>query len=85
MREKCIHPKGNGIFVDNITTCVEMVRRGLGWSIVPEICLRDFDGIVEPLAFENGEPFVRSTYIMYNNNVMELPQVSAFIELLKNS
>ena len=85
MREKHLHPKSNGIFVDNITTCVEMVRRGLGWSIVPEICLRDFDGIVEPLTFENGEPFVRSTYIMYNNNVMELPQVSAFIELLKNS
>ena len=85
MREKCLHPKGNGIFVDNITTCVEMVRRGLGWSIVPEICLKDFDGIIEPLTFDNGEPFVRSTYIMYNNNVMELPQVSAFIELLKNS
>lgn len=85
MREKHLHPKSNGIFVDNITTCVEMVRRGLGWSIVPEICLKDFDGIVEPLTFDNGEPFVRSTYIMYNNNVMELPQVSAFIELLKNS
>lgn len=62
-----------------------MVKRGLGWSIVPEICLKDFDGIAEPLVFENGEPFVRSTYIMYNNNVMELPQVKAFIDLLKNS
>ena len=85
MRENHLHLKSNGIFVDNITTCVEMVRRGLGWSIVPEICLKDFDGIVKPLTFDNGEPFVRSTYIMYNSNVMELPQVSAFIELLKNS
>ncbi len=85
MREKYLHPKNNGIFVDNITTCVEMVQRGLGWSIVPEICLKDFDGIVEPLTFDNGEPFVRSTYIMYNNNVTELSQVRAFIELLKNS
>lgn len=85
MREKHLHPKNNGIFVDNIITCVEMVRRGLGWSIVPEICLKDFDGIVEPLIFDNGEPFVRSTYIMYSNYVTELPQVRAFIELLKNS
>ena len=85
MREKHLQPKNNGIFVDNITTCVEMVKRGLGWSIVPEICLKDFDGIADPLVFENGEPFVRSTYIMYNNNVMELPQVKAFIDLLKNS
>lgn len=85
MREQCIQPKNDNIFVDNITTCVEMVQRGLGWSVVPEICLENFDGIVEPLTFKNGEPFVRSTYIMYNNNVTELPQVKAFIELLKKS
>ena len=84
MREQSIQPKNNGISVDNITTCVEMVQRGLGWSIVPEICLKNFDGIVEPLVFENGEPFVRSTYLMYNSNVAELPQVKAFIEMLKN-
>lgn len=85
MREQCIKPKNDNIFVDNITTCVEMVQRGLGWSVVPEICLENFDGIVEPLTFKNGEPFVMSTYIMYNNNVTELPQVKAFIELLKKS
>lgn len=85
MREQSIQPKNNGITVDNITTCVEMVQRGLGWSIVPEICLKDFDGIIEPLSFENGEPFVRSTYLMYNSNVAELPQVKAFIEMLKNT
>lgn len=85
MREKHLQLKNSGIFVDDITTCVEMVQRGLGWSIVPDICLKNFDGIIEPLTFDNGEPFVRSTYIMYNNNVTELPQVNAFIELLKNS
>ena len=83
MRENNIHRKTNGIYVDNITTCVEMVKRGLGWSIVPEICLGDFDGIVKLLTFANGEPFVRSTYIMYNSSVLELPQVNAFINLLK--
>lgn len=85
MREKCIHPKKGGIFVDNISTCVEMVQRGLGWSIVPEICLQNFDGIVEPLIFENGEPFVRSTYLMYHAHTADLPQVYAFIDLIKHS
>ncbi len=85
MREKSIQPKNNGVFVDNISTCVEMVQRGLGWSIVPEICLDHFDGIIQPLIFDNGEPFVRSTYIMYNSNAMELPQVKAFIDLIKHS
>lgn len=85
VHEKHLQLKHSGIFVDDITTCVKMVQRGLGWSIVPDICLKNFDGIIEPLTFDNGEPFVRSTYIMYNNNVTELPQVNAFIELLKNS
>ena len=37
-----------GFCVDSITTCVEMVKRGLGWGIVPEIGLNDFDGCVRP-------------------------------------
>jgi DNA-binding transcriptional LysR family regulator len=68
-----------GIHVDSITTCVEMVRRGIGWTIVPEICLEGFDGLIMPLSFVNGEPFTRSTYLMYMDSVAELPQVSAFI------
>lgn len=74
----------HGICVDNITTCVEMVRRGLGWGIVPEICLQDFTGYVRPLYFSNGEPLIRSTYIMYSNQILALPQVKAFIDLVKN-
>ena len=37
--------------VDGLSTCVAMVKAGLGWSIVPEICLNYFDGISEPLFF----------------------------------
>lgn len=83
MREKSIVPSNDGIFVDNITTCVEMVERGLGWSIVPEICLNNFSGYVEPLYFKNGEPLERSTYIMYYKDVYKLPQVEAFIEMIR--
>ena len=83
--EKSIIPNVDGITVDNIMTCVEMVERGLGWSIVPEICLDNFKGIINPLSFNDGEPFVRSTYIMYNRDAYKLPQVKAFIDLLKLS
>lgn len=73
-----------GIFVDNITTCVEMVSRGLGWAVVPDICLKDFKGHIRPMSFANGEPFVRSTYLMYFDNILSLPQVEAFITTVKN-
>ena len=72
-----------GFCVDSITACVEMVKRGLGWGIVPEIGLNGFDGCVRPCIFENGEPFVRKTYLMCQKGALALPQVNAFVELLK--
>lgn len=45
MHEKGIRPQSGGVHVDNIRTCVEMVTRELGWSIVPEICLGGFTGL----------------------------------------
>ena len=69
--------------VDSITACVEMVKRGLGWGIVPEIGLNGFDGCVRPCIFENGEPFVRKTYLVCQKEALALPQVNAFVELLK--
>jgi len=53
-------------------------------GIVPEICLKDFKGNIRPLFFANGEPFLRSTYIMYSSQILALPQVKAFIDLIKN-
>lgn len=84
MHEQNIHITSPGIFVNNIETCVEMVNRKLGWTIVPEICLHSFKGFVLPLTFANGEPFVRSTYLMYSDNYKQLPQVEAFINIVKD-
>lgn len=61
--------------VDGLSTCVAMVQAGLGWSIVPEICLNYFDGISEPLFFADGTPLSRSTYLLYRKRESELPQV----------
>lgn len=71
--------------IDNIDTCKEMARLGLGWAILPKICLDDFDGHVEELQFLDGTPFVRSTYILYKHSYYELPQVKLFLELLMSS
>ena len=42
--------------VDNIMVCREMVERGLGWALMPEVALDNFKGYVKPCTFENGEP-----------------------------
>lgn len=85
MHENGYSDQNNGLYVDNITTCVEMVKLDGGWAIVPEICLKDFEGDIVPLKFANGEPFVRPTYLMFSDIVLELPQIKTFIDLLRSS
>ena len=68
--------------VDGLSTCVAMVEAGLGWSIVPEIGLGSFGGIVEPLFFADGTPLTRSTYLLYRKKESELPQVREFIRMV---
>lgn len=58
-----------------------MVEQGLGWSVLPDICLDRFDGIVLPIQFSNGERFARRTHILYRPDYLLLPQVKAFIEM----
>lgn len=68
--------------VDGLAACVSMVQAGLGWSIVPEICLSYFDGLSEPLFFADGTPLTRSTYLLYRKREYELPQVREFIRII---
>ncbi|KZL90449.1 LysR family transcriptional regulator [Clostridium magnum] len=70
--------------IDNIGTCLEMAKHGLGWAILPKVCLDDFDGYVEDLYFADGTPFTRSTYILYRSSYYSLPQVKLFIQYLKD-
>ena len=68
------------LWVDDIGSCLEMVSRGIGWSILPEICLKQFDGQITPLYFKDGTPFTRSSHILYKHDYFELPQVKKFIQ-----
>lgn len=83
LHEQGLDPRGSGFCVDSISTCMEMVRRGLGWGIIPEIALKGFDGVARACRFKDGEPFVRKTYILCTDDAARLPQVSVFIDLLK--
>ena len=85
MHEQNLNPRTNGVCVDSITACTEMVKRGIGWGLLPEIALENFHGCKKPCTFTDGEPFIRRTYILCQREAVELPQVNAFMEILKNS
>ncbi|MBR2604688.1 MAG: LysR family transcriptional regulator [Clostridia bacterium] len=70
------------IIVDDINSCKAMAECGIGWCVLPKICLDGFKGIVKPLYFSDGTPFLRSTYALYHAAYGELPQVNAFLKVL---
>lgn len=83
MHENHLSTGPAGCCVDSITACAEMVRRGIGWGPLPEICLGGFEGAIRPCLFADGEPFVRDTYVLYQREILKLPQVAAFLDAIK--
>lgn len=72
--------------VDQIATCRALLIEGVGVTVLPELVVKDFDKDqfkIEEVVVE-GEPITRDTYISYDKNVMELPQVRAFIQVVKS-
>ncbi len=82
MRENQIR-RHSGLQINDVETIINMIERNIGWSILPEICLSDFDGAKEPLSFKSGNAFMRRTHLLYRPDYIKLPQVQAFIEMLK--
>lgn len=73
------------IKTDQIATCKELLLNGVGMTVLPEIVINDIDHHlfeVQLLSVNNHE-LLRETYISYENDVLALPQVKTFIDLMK--
>ena len=68
--------------VDRIDTSIEMVKRGLGITIVPMMSIKDSRLYTSPLKRE-GEKVYRKTWVYYKKESLELNTVRAFIEMMK--
>ncbi|MFD2628323.1 LysR family transcriptional regulator [Oceanobacillus kapialis] len=73
------------ITVDQIETCKQLMKQGLGMAVLPESVS---DSMKEqyphlPLS-SNGEPVTRDTWICYQEGVRKLPQVDHFIKAMSN-
>lgn len=71
---------------DRQETCKEMVKHDLGVSILPEICLQPSDNLYTyGLSYKNGEPLLRNTWLMYNQDSLKLTTVKTFIDYLNKN
>ncbi len=73
------------IVVDQIETCKQMALNGIGYAILPEISLTDRDNTIyrTPLFDSTGHRIDRDTSLLTTDEALELRQVKAFLELVK--
>lgn len=81
--EHHIEKSHSSLHINDISTCLAMVKSGIGWAILPEICLDGFDGVRTPLVLQDGTRITRKTYVLYKHDYYELPQVKLFIDEIR--
>ena len=77
-------PQKISMHTDRSDTCYEMVLSGLGYAILPEICLKNEELHFMPLLDQQNEPIYRDTWLVYSDHVQKLKQVSMFIKHMVN-
>lgn len=82
LHEHGLEVHADDIRVNDLSACARMVELGLGWALVPEITLRNFNGIAIPCDFADGTPFMRSMYALWQKDADGLPQVQALVDLV---
>ncbi len=72
----------NQIFTCNsLTATLELIKNGLGWSILPSLSLENFDGFKQEVHFKSKEKLTRETYISWNP-VNMIPLDKYFLDFL---
>lgn len=73
------------IKTDQIATCKALLLSGVGMTVLHEIVAEDInrEEFEVQLVQVNEQELLRDTYISFENDILSLPQVSAFITMLK--
>ncbi|PLR95957.1 LysR family transcriptional regulator [Bacillus sp. T33-2] len=84
--ERFVKPPQVSMQVDSYETCREMVKKGLGYSIIPGVFVKDSDDLyASPLIFKNGQEMKRRTWMYYRESSITLATVSAFIHYIRKT
>ena len=81
--EQGLHPSRSELIINDVETIINLVERGVGWSVLPSISLGRFKGIAEPIFFADGSPFIHRTHILCREDYLALPQAKAFAEVVR--
>lgn len=70
------------MIVDNMETCKEMVKHGLGYAIVPQLCIKSSDEFFIEIV-SSTSIYNRDTWLVYRESLNKLSLIKAFIEFIK--
>lgn len=84
--ERFQEPPISTMQVDSYETCKEMVKRGFGFSIIPQAFIKNSDGLhTENIVFKNGNKLNRRTWLLYREASSKLSAVAEFVSLIRNT
>ncbi|MDM5201539.1 LysR family transcriptional regulator [Fictibacillus enclensis] len=81
-KESFDHPPTITMEVDLIETCREMVLNGLGYAILPAICLEGHETLNTYEMYIHDKKVVRNTWLIFNERSLDLSVVKTFIEFM---
>ncbi|WP_411842726.1 LysR family transcriptional regulator [Salinicoccus sp. HZC-1] len=76
-------PAHTAMEVDRIETCKEMVKRGLGYSLMPNISLHDEDDLYTIDMEIEGQSIVRNTWFLYKEEMLDLNMIKSLNHFVK--
>ena len=69
--------------VDTLETSKAMANLGLGYTVLPGVCLLDNETLIkEPLKDKKGNNITRETWLFYHEETLNYPTVRAFVEFM---
>jgi DNA-binding transcriptional LysR family regulator len=70
------------IETSNTDTCLELIKAGMGYSILPVLGLKNFHGHIHPIKWLNGELFTRQTNLFMRSQSNNQPAIKAFSDFV---
>ncbi len=84
LREQGLEHNEKAFAIESLSVCQELLEQGMGWSVVPDVGRESPDLRMEKCRFHDGGTFGRAVYALCQREALELPQVRAFAQLLRN-
>lgn len=82
--ENFSQPPQIGMKVSQLDICKGMVVNGLGYGIIPSTILNDSENIYKIYITDKaGKPILRKTWMLYQEEILELKTVKLFIDFAK--